>query len=106
MTWLHLALAIASEITATTFLKLSEGFSKLGPSLVTAAGYLLAFFFLAQALRELNVGVAYAVWAGTGTALVAVVGRIFLDEEMAWPGWVGICLIVAGVVLVESYSHA
>lgn len=105
MTWVYLGLAIVSEVSATTSLKLSDGFSKLGPSLVTIVGYLLAFFLLSLALKEIDVGVAYAIWAGIGTALVAVVGRLFLGEEMAWPAWVGIGLVVCGVVLVEGFAH-
>ncbi|MCC7078116.1 MAG: multidrug efflux SMR transporter [Acidimicrobiia bacterium] len=106
MTWLYLILAILCEVTATTALKLSDGFSKLGPSVVTLVGYLLAFLLLALALRELDVGVAYAIWSGIGTALVAVVGLLFLDEKLAWPAWVGIGLVVCGVILVEMFAEA
>jgi small multidrug resistance pump len=104
MTWLYLALAIASEVTATTSLKVSDGFSRLGPSIVTVVGYVVAFLLLGLALRELDVGEAYAIWAGVGTALVAVVSYLFLDESMSWQAWVGIGLIVLGVVLVEAFA--
>lgn len=67
-------------------------------------GYVAAFVLLAMVLKTMSVGVVYAIWAGTGTALVAVVSALFLGEEIEWPAWLGICLIVAGVVLVEAYS--
>lgn len=67
-------------------------------------GYVAAFVLLALVLKSMSVGVVYAIWAGTGTALVAVVSALFLGEAIEWPAWIGICLIVAGVVLVEAFS--
>lgn len=67
-------------------------------------GYVAAFVLLALVLKTMSVGVVYAIWAGVGTALVAIVSTLFLGEEIEWPAWVGICLIVGGVVLVEAYS--
>lgn len=67
-------------------------------------GYVTAFSLLAMVLKTMSVGVVYAIWAGFGTALVAIVSTLFLGEEIEWPAWIGICMIVGGVVLVEAYS--
>ena len=100
--YILLALAIAGEVTGTISLKLSEGFSKLVPSLLVVVGYGLAFTMLAQVLKMgLPVGVAYAIWAATGVALVALIGAAFLGEGMTWTMAGGLVLVVAGVVLVE-----
>ncbi|MEZ5077928.1 MAG: multidrug efflux SMR transporter [Solirubrobacterales bacterium] len=100
-----MASAIASEVGATTCLKLADGFTKPVPSVGVVVGYAAAFVLLALVLKSMSVGVVYAIWAGTGTALVAVVSALFLGEAIEWPAWLGICLIVVGVVLVEAFSE-
>ena len=102
MPWLFLAGAIVSEVVATTFLKLSEGFTKLVPSIVVVVGYIAAFSMLSQALtRGMTIGVAYGVWAAVGVALVAIVGAAFLGESMTWVQVGGIALVIAGVLALE-----
>ncbi|MFB6530098.1 MULTISPECIES: DMT family transporter [unclassified Streptomyces] len=96
-----LAGAIAAEILATTSMKYSEGFSKLWPSLITGIGYVVAFALLAQALKTLQVGTAYAIWAGVGTAAVAAIGILFLGETLSLAKVAGIALIIAGVVVLN-----
>ncbi|MCD2467553.1 MULTISPECIES: multidrug efflux SMR transporter [unclassified Streptomyces] len=96
-----LAGAIAAEILATTSMKYSEGFSKLWPSLITGIGYVVAFALLAQALKTLQVGTAYAIWAGVGTAAVAAIGILFLGETLSLAKIAGIALIIAGVVVLN-----
>ncbi|MFJ6580245.1 DMT family transporter [Streptomyces sp. NPDC091368] len=96
-----LAGAIAAEILATTSMKYSEGFTKLWPSLVTGVGYLVAFVLLAQALKTLQVGTAYAIWSGAGTAAVAVLGFLFLGESLNAAKIAGILLIIAGVAVLN-----
>ncbi|MEU7031179.1 multidrug efflux SMR transporter [Streptomyces sp. NPDC046275] len=96
-----LAGAIAAEIAATTSMKYSEGFTRLGPSLVTGAGYLLAFAMLARALKTLEVGTAYAIWSGVGTAAVATIGALFLGESMNPAKITGLVLIIAGVAVLN-----
>lgn len=100
--YLLLAIAIAGEVAGTVSLKLSEGFSKLVPSLVVVAGYGLAFVMLAQVLKAgIPVGVAYAMWSAAGVALVATIGAVFLGESLNLPMIGGLGLIIAGVVLLE-----
>ena len=102
MPWLFLAGAILTEVVATTFLKLSEGFTKLVPSIVVVVGYIAAFGMLSQALtRGMTIGVAYGVWAAVGVALVAIVGAAFLGESMTWVQVGGIALVIAGVLALE-----
>ncbi|MEV0030273.1 multidrug efflux SMR transporter [Nocardia sp. NPDC050793] len=102
MTLLLLALAIASEVTATVSLKLSEGFTKLVPSIVVVIGYGAAFFFLSQALkRGMSIGVAYGIWSAVGVAAIAVIGVLFLDERLTLTQIGGIALVILGVLALE-----
>jgi small multidrug resistance pump len=86
------------EVIGTTALKLSEGFTRLGPSSVVVLGYGLAFIALGLVLKRMEVSVAYAVWAGLGTAMVAVVGVVFFGEAMNWMKAGSLMLIVLGLV--------
>ncbi|TNC26044.1 DMT family transporter [Amycolatopsis alkalitolerans] len=103
--YLLLALAIAAEVTGTVSLKLSEGFSKLTPSLVVVAGYAVAFVALSLVLKMgLPVGVAYAIWAAAGVAAVALIGVLFLGEHISVAMVAGLVLVIGGVVLIELGS--
>lgn len=105
-TFLLLFLAIVSEVVATSALRASEGFSKLGPSLLVAAGYGVAFYLLSLVLKQMPIGTAYALWAGLGTALVAIVSVVlFRDPFNGWQG-LGIALIVGGVVVLNLFGNA
>lgn len=99
--WVFLAIAILAEIAATTSLRYSNGFTNLVPSIVTVLGYMLAFGMLSQSLRTLDLGVAYAVWAGIGTAVIAVIGIIAFGEPGTLVKTFGLMLIIAGVVMVN-----
>ncbi|MCF3105010.1 multidrug efflux SMR transporter [Streptomyces roseoverticillatus] len=101
MVYVTLAGAILAEILATTAMKLSEGFSKLWPSVGTVAGYLVAFALLAQTLKTMNVGTAYAIWSGAGTAVVAAVGMLFLGEAVTAARIGGVLLVIAGVIVLN-----
>ena len=70
--WLILAIAILLELSGTICLKLSHGFSRLLPSIGVVCFYLGSFALMAQSLKSLEVGIVYAIWAGVGTALIAV----------------------------------
>ncbi|MFI6366957.1 DMT family transporter [Nocardia sp. NPDC050630] len=102
MTLLLLALAIASEITATVSLKISDGFTKLVPAIIVVIGYSAAFFFLSQALkRGMPIGVAYGIWSAVGVAAIAVIGVLFLDERLSLIQVGGIALVILGVLALE-----
>ncbi len=96
--WLMLALAIVFEVAGTTSMKLSAGFTRLLPSVAIFVCYGLAFYFLTLALRRIDLGVAYAIWAGLGTVLVAVVGWGLFGERMGALKLASLGLIVIGVV--------
>jgi small multidrug resistance pump len=87
---------------ATSALKASDGFSRLMPSVVVVAGYAASFYFLSLSLREIPLGVVYAVWSGIGTAAIAIIGAVFFQETLGWVGIGGIVLIVLGVVLLNA----
>ena len=101
MAWWWLLGAIATEVVATTSLKLSDGFSRLVPSIVVVVGYGAAFVLLAQALKGFEVGTAYALWSGIGTAAVVAIGVLFLGEGLSPAKLGGVLLVVAGVVLLN-----
>ncbi|MFD3522161.1 DMT family transporter [Streptomyces sp. NPDC058653] len=96
-----LAGAIVAEVAGTTAMKYSEGFSRLWPSLGAVVGYVVAFGLLAQTLKTLSVGTAYAIWAGVGTAAVASIGMLFLSEAATPAKLAGIAFVIAGVVLLN-----
>ncbi|MHA6801634.1 DMT family transporter [Bounagaea algeriensis] len=102
MVYLLLIGAILSEVLGTVSLKLSEGFSRLGPSILVIIGYLAAFTILGQVLKlGLPVGVAYAIWAGAGVALVAIIGAVFFGEGFTTVQLLGVLLVIGGVVALE-----
>ncbi len=98
MKWIYLLTAIVAEIIGTSALNASDAFTRLWPSVITVAAYSVAFYLLALTLREIPVGVAYAIWSGVGIALIALVGFLFFDQRLDAPALIGIGLIVAGVL--------
>jgi multidrug transporter EmrE-like cation transporter len=98
---LLLALAIASEVVGTAGLKASEGFGRVGPSVLALLGYALAFYFLAQSLKYLPLGVAYAIWSGLGTMGSVLLGLLIWKEVLGPLHMLGIALIVVGVVVLN-----
>ncbi len=103
--WLYLTLAILSEVTATSFLKSSEGFTKLLPSIIVVVGYCLAFYFLSLTLDTIPIGVAYAIWSGVGIASLAVISVLFFDQKIDTAAVFGMGLIIAGVVVLRVFSE-
>ncbi|MCX4688364.1 DMT family transporter [Kitasatospora purpeofusca] len=101
MPYVLLALAIISEVCATSCLKLTEGFSRLWPSLGVAIGYVLSFALLGRALKHIPVSVAYAVWSGAGTAAVAGIGVVAFGESLGRTQWIGLGLVIVGVVVLN-----
>ncbi len=101
---LYLAVAILFEVIATSALKATDGFTRLGPSLVTLVGYACAFYFLALTLRTMPVGIVYAVWSGAGIVLIAAIGWLWFRQQIDAPGLIGIGLILAGVMVVNLFS--
>lgn len=104
MSYVFLFLAIVSEVIGTTALAASNQFTRLGPSLLTVAGYGLGFYFFSFALKTIPMGVAYAIWGGVGIVLVTVIGFIFLKQRLDFPALAGIALIVTGVLVMQLFS--
>ncbi|WP_344530205.1 multidrug efflux SMR transporter [Streptomyces albiaxialis] len=101
MMYVTLSGAILAEILATTSMKYSDGFTKLWPSLITAVGYLVAFVLLAQTLKTMSVGTAYAIWSGAGTAVIALIGMVFVGESVTAAKVLGVLLVISGVVVLN-----
>lgn len=99
--WVYLGVAIVAEVIATSALKATEGFSRLGPSVLVVAGYGTAFYFLSLTLRTLPLGVAYALWSGVGIALVTAFGWLYYLQTLDAATLCGLGLIAAGIVLIQ-----
>lgn len=97
MHWLYLIIAITMEVAGTTSMKLSEGFSKLLPSISIFIFYGISFTFLTLALKVLPVGMTYAIWSGAGTALITLVGIIWFGESFNMIKVISLLLIIIGV---------
>jgi small multidrug resistance pump len=104
--WGYLALAIVAEVIATSALKAANGFSQMVPSLVVIAGYGTAFYCLGLALRSVPLAVAYAIWSGAGTALIALIGVVLYKQKLDPAAMLGIGLIVAGVLVLNLFSKS
>ncbi len=104
MSYLYLAIAIVVEIAATSALKATDEFTRLVPTLLVIAGYIISFYCLALALRSFQVGVAYAIWTGIGVAAVTVIASFIYKEVPDPAAIIGIVLIVAGVVVIQLFS--
>ncbi|CAA0105272.1 DMT family transporter [Zhongshania aliphaticivorans] len=105
-TYIYLAIAVISEVIATSALKSSDGFSKLMPSIAVVLGYGIAFYCLSIVLRTMPVGITYAIWSGLGVVLIAIVGLLYYGQRLDLPALLGMCLIVAGVVVINVFSNS
>ncbi len=95
---LLLAVAIALEVASSALLPRAQGFTNIPWTVAVMTGYAVAIWLLTVVVRSVPVSVAYAIWAGAGTALVAVVGYLFLGESMGWVKAASLVMIVCGVV--------
>ena len=106
MKWVYLLLAIVSEVVATSALKSSESFSRLWPSVITVMGYAVAFYLLSLTLREMPVGIAYAMWSGVGIVLISLTAVVLFGQKLDLAAVIGMGLIVAGVVVINVCSKS
>ena len=102
--WTFLAMAIFSEIVATSSLKSTEGFTNLIPSVFVLVGYSAAFYFLSLTLNEMPVGIAYAIWSGVGIVGIAIVAMIFHEQNLDAGAMIGMGLIILGIIVMRTYS--
>ncbi len=106
MHYVYLIIAIVCEVTATSALKASDGFTQWVPSSVVVVGYAAAFYFLGLVLQRMSIGIAYAIWAGVGIVLVGVVGRVVYDQRLDLAAMTGMALIITGVAVINLWSSA
>lgn len=106
ISYLYLGIAIVAEVCATSALKASDNFSRLGPSVVVVVGYCIAFVFLSLTMKTIPVGISYAIWSGVGIVLISAVGWIWFGQALDLPAIVGLGLIIAGVAVVNLFSRS
>ncbi len=106
MKYLFLALAIIFEVVGSSFIKASDGFTKLFPTTIVAVAYLICFYFLSLALKTIPLGIAYAIWGGMGIVLTAIISVLVFKQKLDIPAIIGIVLIVAGVVVMNFFSKS
>ncbi len=106
MKYLFLALAIIFEVVGSSFIKASDGFTKLFPTTIVAVAYLICFYFFSLALKTIPLGIAYAIWGGMGIVLTAIISVLVFKQKLDIPAIIGIVLIVAGVVVMNFFSKS
>lgn len=106
MSYLFLAIAIISEVIATSALKASNGFTVLVPSLITIVGYVIALFFLSLTLKTIPVGIAYAIWSGAGIILISTVAWIIFKQHLDLAALIGLGLMIAGIIVINVFSKS
>ncbi|TKG97036.1 multidrug efflux SMR transporter [Puteibacter caeruleilacunae] len=99
-------IATIAEVVGTAALKYSDGFTILIPSVIVAIGYLVAFYFLSLALKSMSVGIAYAIWSGIGTVLIALMAYFLFKQELDLAAVIGLILIISGVIVINLFSKS
>jgi len=106
MSWLFLTLAIVLEVCGTTCMKLSEGFSRLIPSILIFVFYGFSFAAFTLALKRIDLSFAYAVWAGLGVLLIGTIGFLYFKEPVSVLKIISMMFIVGGVVGLHASGIA
>lgn len=106
MTWLFLIFSVICEVIATTALRASEGFTKLGPAVITVLFYAVAFYSLTFPMKTMPTGIIYAIWSGAGIVLISLIGWLYQGQKLDLPAVAGISLILLGVIVINIFSRA
>tara|TARA_Y100000817_G_scaffold69602_1_gene52995 strand:+ start:197 stop:529 length:333 start_codon:yes stop_codon:yes gene_type:complete len=106
MKWIYLIIAIITEVIATSALKESEGFTKAIPSLIVIIGYSMTFYFMSLVLREMSVGITYAIWSGMGILLITTIGYFRYNQMLDAPAVLGMSLIALGIIILRFFSNS
>lgn len=104
ITWLALGAAILLEVVGTSLLQASQQFTRPVPTVGMASCYLAAFYLLSVALREIPVGLAYAIWSGMGVVLIAMIGWVVFKQRLDAPAVLGLAMIIGGVIVINVFS--
>ena len=102
--YIFLSLAIILEVFGTMMLPVSQNFTKIAPTVALVTAYVCSFYFLTFALKAIPIAVVYASWAGLGVFLVAILSKFLFDQSLSWQVILGLILIIAGVILVNTFS--
>lgn len=105
-TWLVLLGAIGFEVMGTTLLQQSQQFTKPLPTAGLAVCYGIAFYLLTLALKQMPVGLAYAIWSGLGVVLISLIGLVLFKQKLDGPAIIGLGLIIGGVVVINLFSKS
>jgi len=103
---IYLGIAIIGEVVATSFLRASAGFTQLVPSIIVVVGYGITFYFFSLALQTIPVGIGYAIWSGVGIVLISIIAYFVYGQSLDLPAIIGIGLILAGVLVINLFSHS
>jgi small multidrug resistance pump len=103
---IFLAVAIIAEVIATTALKSSDSFTRIFPSIISIAGYCIAFWCLTIPMRTIPTGIIYAIWSGAGIVLIGTVGWLVHGQKLDMPAMLGMGLIIAGVITINVFSKS
>ena len=102
-TYIFLVGAIFCEVAGTMLLPISQNFTKIIPTVALSIFYLTAFYLLTFVTNKLPIAIVYATWSGLGIFTIAILGYIFFKQTLSWQAIIGLFLIVAGVILVNTY---
>ena len=105
MSYLYLIGAILCEVTGTMLLPVSKNFTRPIISIILVLAYVMAFYLLTFALKEIPLAIAYATWAGMGVFLISVLGYFFYSESLQWQSMIGLLLIAIGVAMVNIFKE-
>tara|TARA_Y100000996_G_scaffold415324_1_gene409410 strand:+ start:16095 stop:16424 length:330 start_codon:yes stop_codon:yes gene_type:complete len=106
MKWIYLIIAIICEVIATSALKESQGFSKLFPSIIVIIGYSFTFYFMSLTLKEISIGITYAIWSGMGILLISLIGYFKYNQTLDTPAILGMTFILFGVIILRFFSNS
>jgi|TARA_B100001057_G_C22188781_1_gene696150 small multidrug resistance pump len=106
MKWLYLGIAIIMEVIATSALKESNNFTKLLPSILVVIGYSFTFYFMSLTLRDMSVGITYAIWSGMGIFLISLIGYFRYNQTLDTPAILGMSFIALGIIILRFFSKS
>ncbi|WP_298357520.1 SMR family transporter [uncultured Litoreibacter sp.] len=104
--YLFLLFAVIAETVGTSALQSSQQFTRLWPSVLVVVAYAISFYLLALTLKYMPVGIMYAIWSGLGIVLIAGIGFIYFGQKLDLPAFIGLMLIIAGIVVIHLFSKS